>query len=398
MKRFAALAAVLIVCLALWGAIQVRDRNRQRWIETAPRTDLAGYVAGHPDDADALARMSRLLRNAGEKAEAEKLIRRAVAIAPHVDDNWVEFSRSVSGDREADEALQGFLRVNPDSAPVLSELARRSLRGGDIDGARSQAEKATKVSPGSPEAWRSMGEVLAAERNMPKAEEALRRSLSLRDEADTRLSLAHILIPLQRYAEIMGLCEPMVRAPKSQDISLEQRARALAYYAGSRLYEPLSREEQISLRAQLLEADSISSSLPPDERFMPAYFMGESCLRSGKPKDAIPFLERSAAAAPAFPGALYSLARAYRLSGDVAKANSTASRHTRLSRLLGDLDSYRSRLEQRPDDEKALFSLADTLNEMGNTADAARIYQRLISQGRSAELAKRKLEALKGPH
>src|SRR5262249_33630262 len=161
--------------------------------------------------------------------------------------------------------------------------------------------------------------------------------------------------------------------------------RALTYYAGSKLYGPLNSEVQAGLRAQLSEADSMSSSLPPEERFLPPYFLGESMRRSGKPKEAIPFLERSVKLAPNYPGAMFSLPRAYRETGDVSKADAATEKHARLGLLIGEVEAYKSRLEQRPDDEDALFKLAESLNELGNARDAAQVYRHLIELGKSPD-------------
>jgi tetratricopeptide (TPR) repeat protein len=185
---------------------------------------------------------------------------------------------------------------------------------------------------------RVLGDVASALGNWPLAESQYKKALTLRDDPETRLALARIWIPLQRYGEIIEICSPIVDPRKSADISVEQRARALVYTAGARLYEPLTATEIGQLQQQLREADALAERMPQSERFLPPYFMGESLLRSGKPKEAIPFLERSTGLAPMFAGSLYSLARAYRLAGETTKADLAQARHEQLSKHLTELE------------------------------------------------------------
>lgn len=392
-KRTRVLIALLLLAALTWGGLLLRDRQWHRWLATAPRAELARYVADHPDQPEAVARLGVLTRNAGEKAEAEKLLRHAVEIAPQEESDWIELSRALD-DKEAIQELETYLKTTPDSAPVTTELVRRYLQAGDMTRARSLAERAMKLAPESPEVWRVQGDIMAANRQSSEAEKAYRKALSLGDDPETRLSLAQLWVPLQRYHEIIAICAPILKAGNSPDISVEQRAQALLYTAGGRLYDPLTPAELATVQAQLQEVDSLSVQLPEGQRFLPPYFLGESYLRAGKPKEAIPYLERSVQAGPMFAGSLYSLARAYRLVGDIAKSDAATARHTHLSRILSELDMYNSRLQQRPGDAETLLRLADTLTEAGSTADAAQIYQRLISQGKFVEIAQRKLKAL----
>jgi len=398
MKRPVLLSALLALLLLIWGGLRLQDRQWRRWLATASREELTAYVAAHPDQHDALLRLGVLQRHAGENAEAEKRLRHAVEVAPDDETGWVEFSRALTDDHEAIRVLEEALKTKESSAPMMAELARHYLQSGDVVDARTWAEKATQQQPASPDAWRIRGDVMAATHQAPEAEKDYRKALALRDDPETRLALARTLIPLQRYAEILALCAPIVRAGDSPEISQEQRARALLYTAGGRLYDPLTPAEIAALQAQLQEADSLSAQLTPNERFLPPYFLGESYLRLGKPKEAIPLLERSATMAPMFAGSLYSLARAYRLAGEQAKADATVRRHTRLSRILGEIEMYNNRLEQKPGDAETMLRLADVLTEADDTADAAQIYRHLIAQGKLVARAQHKLQALPAPH
>ena len=394
MKRSVLLIVLLFLVALTWGGLRLKDRQWHQWLATARRDELEKYVADHRDQTEALVHLAILLRNAGERERAETLVRHAVEVAPNEETNWVEFSRTLTDDQEAIRGLEGFLKVMPDSAPVMAELGRHYLQIGDAATARTLAEKATKATPESPDAWRLQGDVMVALRQMPEAEKAFRKALSLRDDTETRLSLARLLIPLQRYPEIISLCSPMVKAGHSPAISPEQRARALLYTAGGRLYDSLTPAEIALLQAQLHEADSLSAKLPMGERFLPTYFLGESFLRLNKPAEAIPYLKRSMEAGPMFAGSLYSLARAYRFVGETAQADAISTRHTRLSRILGELEMYNNRLQQRPDDAETMLKLAGVLAEAGSVREARQLYERLLAQGKLVETAQRRLKEL----
>ncbi len=394
MKRPLLLVSTLAVLATVWGVTIARDRQFRSWIATAPRNEAEAYVASHPDQPDALLRLAFLLRSAGEREAAERRARHAVEVAPSDERCWVEYSRAASDDKEAIRGLEGFLKLQADSAPVRAELARRYLLAGDVSTTRPLIEKALQASPESPDANRVQGDLFSVLRQLPDAEKAYRKSLALHDDNETRLALARTLIPLQRYAEIAGLCAPVVKAGVSSEISQEQRAEALVYTAGGRLYAPLTPQEIEGLQAQLREADSLSNALHAEERFLAPYFLGESFLRSGRPKEAIEPLERSVKRNPMFPGSLFSLSRAYRLAGESAKADSATVRHARISRLLGELEMYSNRLTQKPDDAEAMLRLAGTFEEMGNKGQAISLYRKLAAQEKYADTAQKRLKAL----
>ncbi len=292
------------------------------------------------------------------------------------------------------EELVQYVNAHPEQTDATAELAHRYLLAGSTTEANSLIEQALKVSPDSPSALRVRGDVQFALHQLTIAERDYRKSLSLQDDTRTRLALARTLIPLQRYAEISDLCAPVIALGSSSDISAEQRAQALVYTAGGKLYSPLTPQELSTLQAQLKEADSLSNALPREERFLPPYFLGESYLRLAQPKEAIPYLEKSTALAPTFAGSLYSLSRAYRLSGDTVKADTTSAKHTRLSRLMGELEAYSNRITQNSNDFEAMLKLAGTFAELGDKAQAADLYQRLIQMGKYVDVAAQKRKSL----
>lgn len=347
MKRSMLLLAVLVALALGWGGLQWRERVRQQWLSTASVDALRTEARSHPDQADLLARAGTLLNEAGETAEAEPMLRRAVDLDPSADRAWVELSRSTNNDAAAIETLRQGLRACPDSAAVQAEMAHRLLLAGHGQEARDAVTALTESHPNSAEAWAAYGEVMAAARRQTDAENAYEKSLRLRDAPETRLALARSLIPLQRYDRVRALCAPLVQATPALRVSKAQRARALIFYSGARLNGPLAPSDLTAIQEHLREAEALSPQLAEGERFLPSYFLGECALRAGRPAEAIPRLERSVALGPQFPGSLYSLARAHRLAGHTAKADEALARHAKLSRSLTALDAASSR-EQPP--------------------------------------------------
>ena len=343
MKRLKLLLGILILASAAWGVTLWRSHQFKLWLGRAGREELTRYVAEHPDQPQAVERLGALVLQAGENPQAETLLKHAVELSPADASIWVELSRSQSDDREAIRELEGYLKAYPDSASVMSETARRYLAVGDVASAAKLVAKATEVEPESADALRVAGDIEMLSGNAVKAEAMYRKSLKARDNAESRLALAHLWIPLQKYADIITICKPIINKGENSDVSAEQRTRALIYEAGARLYGPLSPSELADAQHELSEADRASTKLNPGERYLPPYFLGESLLRQGKPGDAIPYLERSVRDSPNFPGTLYSLSRAYRLAGDIPNAEKTMAAHIALSKRLTEMEAQSER-------------------------------------------------------
>ncbi len=395
MKRPVILAAILIITSLVWGGLQWKQARFHHWLKTAPRAELEIYTKEHPDDPEALARLGILLRNDGAREESQKLLQHTVDLSPTTELYWIELSKSMDDQNLAIEKMESFLKIYPDNAAAQAQISAHLLKLGQISKARTSAEKATKLAPDSAAAWQALGDVMAATRRLPEAEKYYRKSIALDGDAEARLSLVRLLIPLQRYSEMRELCEPILRNKSSTDISPVQRLRAELYISAARLYDPLEPSEIASLQNQIKDVDSHSSKLDPQERFLPPYFLGESYLRDGKPSEAIPFLERSAALGPMYAGSLYSLSRAYRMSGNIKKADEVNRQHVRLSKNLRDIEMAMDRLDEHPGEIATMFRFADSLKDIGNKEDAKQVYQQIINSGNSVTLAKQKLVNLK---
>ena len=394
MKRPLLLLSILAGASLVWGGIRLQAVQREERLSKATLEELQASAKERPDQADLLMKLGAALIESGEQERAEPILRRSLELDSSSEAGWVQLSRSFRNDPDAIRLLEERLKTMPDSREAQSELSRRQLASGDAASALKSSEKAITAFPDAADAWAAYGEVLAAVRRQEAAETAFRHSLRLEDNAEVRLSLARVFIPLQRYEKVEVLCAPLISAKPVVSVSKRQRLRALIYHAGSRLNSPLSEAELASIIAQLEEAEMASKSLAPGERFLPFYFLGEGLLRCGKPEAAIASLEHCVGLSPRFPGGLYSLSRAYRLVGDAAKSDAALARHTRLSRGLIAMEALNSRLEENPDDANALLKLAKTLAEIGSHEEAAAVCRRLVESGKLPDEANRLMKTL----
>ncbi len=394
MKRPLLLFSIMAGASLVWGGIRLQAVQREERLSKATLEELQASAKERPDQADLLVKLGAALIESGEQERAEPILRRSLELDSSSEAGWVQLSRSFRKDPDAIRLLEERLKTMPDSREAQSELSRRQLASGDAASALKSSEKAITAFPDAADAWAAYGEVLAAVRRQEASETAFRHSLRLEDNAEVRLSLARVFIPLQRYEKVEVLCAPLISAKPVVSVSKRQRLRALIYHAGSRLNSPLSEAELASILAQLGEAGTASKSLAPGERFLPFYFLGEGLLRCGKPEEAIASLEHCVGLSPRFPGGLYSLSRAYRLVGDAAKSDAALARHTRLCRGLVALEALNSRLEANPDDANALLKLAKTLAEIGSHEEAAAVCRRLIESGKLPDEANSLMKTL----
>ena len=88
--------------------------------------------------------------------------------------------------------LMQKMKENPHDADTLLELAGIFAEQGNAEGAKDMVERAVVAAPSDHRAPYLMGVILAREGNWTEAASQLERSLSLKDDAATRYSLAVI--------------------------------------------------------------------------------------------------------------------------------------------------------------------------------------------------------------
>ncbi len=89
-------------------------------------------------------------------------------------------------------SLMQKMKDNPNDVDTLLEIARIFAEQGDNEGAKSMAERALVAAPSDARPPYIMGVLLSREGSWDEAAKQLERSISLKDDAATRYSLAVI--------------------------------------------------------------------------------------------------------------------------------------------------------------------------------------------------------------
>lgn len=393
-RRILVLVITLVVLLVVWGGATWQAGSRADWLNRASREELEAEVKKQPNDANVQGRIGEMLVSQGELEAAVPYLQRALELDPGTEVRWTTLSLALRDHQAAFEKLEQALKAFPDSPTVHAELARRTLMTGQAEKARAMSEKNIKDYPDSYLVWEVHGQIMAAFQKQKDVEEAFQKSLALKDNAQTRLSLAATYIPLQQYDKIVPLCAPLIQQPSPLSPTPSQRALALVYHCGSRLNQPLSKSERDSILRQIEELVSQQKLLPMEKQFLPTYFLGQAMLLDNKPDLAISPLEQTVKLNPQNPGGLYLLTSAYRRSGRKQQADATQAKHKRMTQALTRIEQINIQLEKNPENADALLDMAKSLQEIDNREQAIQVYQRLISLGKHTAQAQKALETL----
>lgn len=327
------------------------------------------------------------------------------------------------------------------SATDLLSFGREALNRGDALTAQAAANRVVEMEPSSSEGYRLLGDSYALRSEKALADAMWRQSLRLDERNEgTLLALAGVALEEKRFDEALDFLRRAVEMnPRNADrlTTLGRKARAegdakmarqvfaataralpnevavLAEY-GAVLFEagdvdaalePLMTAASLApdrapVRASLAAALRRKGSLPEAEReyrealradpsWLPALRgLGVLLLATDRPADAVEPLRAALAAAPADSDALLALARAQRLSGDLAGAGKTlaAAAAGRDGSLLNEAGAV-AYAEGRWADARALFekahsadpALAVAAGNLEKAAAAARVVAALAA-------------------
>jgi tetratricopeptide (TPR) repeat protein len=190
---------------------QIRAEDR-----AGARRSLESALALDPDDAQALAWQSFLLRAEGRLEEADASARRAVARAPHsslarqsLSDTLLALGR----DREAREEAARAVAMNPLSPGARVSLGRALLQQGDVEHAAWEANRAVALDPDLERARFFYGVMLAEQRRLERAAAELRRAVALDPSyLEARAFLARVYLEQGRRSEAVALAREATAA------------------------------------------------------------------------------------------------------------------------------------------------------------------------------------------
>ena len=180
------------------------------------RKDLAAHLAGYesmlarfPDQVDYLDGAGLLYTRLGRLDDAERVLRRAVAVDPASSDarNHLGLVRQARGDGAGALALfREAVAADPQDAGCRVNLGVALRAAGDVPGAIEQYRAALGIEPDHPRAHANLGVALQSLGRLDEAIAHYRRAIELEpDSARSRYNLASALGSRGAWDEALGL-------------------------------------------------------------------------------------------------------------------------------------------------------------------------------------------------
>jgi Flp pilus assembly protein TadD len=228
----AAVAAILVVGLGGCQTTSDITGSLSPKAETGPDADPQRSVEvygeryrANPKDADAAQLYGQALRATGQRSQAVAVLEQANIAHPGNKALLAGYGRALADNGNFQQAFDVLTRAhspdNPDwrilsvQGTVLDQLGRH-------DEARRYYESALKIVPEEPSVLSNLGLSYVLSRDLPKAEEALRRAYgSTRADARVRQNLGLVVGLQGRFAD----AESIVKA----DLPAEEAAANVAY-------------------------------------------------------------------------------------------------------------------------------------------------------------------------
>jgi Flp pilus assembly protein TadD len=259
-RLLASAAVTAILAVGLGGCETTSDitgslksnANANASADSDPRRAVEVYgerYRANPKDADAAMAYGQALRATGQRAQAAAMLEQATISHPGNKALLAAFGRALADNGNFQQAFDVLARAhspeNPDwrilsvQGTVLDQLGRH-------DEARRYYASALNIVPDEPSVLSNLGLSYVLSRDLPKAEETLRRAYaSARADARVRQNLGLVVGLQGRFAE----AETIVRA----DLPAEEAAANVAY-----LKQMLSRKDNPHVGAATVPMASLS--------------------------------------------------------------------------------------------------------------------------------------------
>ena len=238
-------AAVTAILAASLGGCQtvsditgsVTSKKTEAAADTDPRRAVEVYGERHranPKDADAALRYGQALRATGQRAQASAVLEQATIAHPGNKALLASYGRALADNGHFQQAFDVLTRAHSPENPdwrILSVQGTALDQLGRHDEARRYYGSALKIVPDEPSVLSNLGLSYVLSRDLPKAEETLRRAYgNTRADARVRQNLGLVVGLQGRFAE----AESIVKA----DLPAEEAAANVAY-----LKQMLSRKD-----------------------------------------------------------------------------------------------------------------------------------------------------------
>jgi Flp pilus assembly protein TadD len=236
LARYLASAAITAMLAAGLGGCQTMGdvagaltaKGSEPNLDSDPRRAAEFYgerYRANPKDADAALRYGQALRASGQRPQAAAMLEQASIANPGNKPLLAAYGRALVDNGNFQQAFDVLSRAHSPANPdwrILSVQGAALDQMGRHDEARGYYESALHIAPGEPSVLSNLGLSYVLSRDLPKAEETLRKAYaSGRADARVRQNLA-LAIGLQgRFAE----AESIARA----DLPPDEAAANVAY-------------------------------------------------------------------------------------------------------------------------------------------------------------------------
>ena len=216
------------------------------------RRDIESYrdrFRANPKDADAALQYGKALRAAGQRSQAVAMLEQATLAQPDNKALLAGYGRALADNGNFQQAFDVLSRAHTPDDPdwrILSAQGAVLDQLGRYEEARQYYASALKIAPDEPSVLSNLGLSYVLTKDLPKAEETLRRAHGGAADADprVRLNLA-LVVGLQGR---VGEAESIVRA----DRPAEEAEANVAY-----LKRLLSRKEHAGAHAEKIPGIAI---------------------------------------------------------------------------------------------------------------------------------------------
>jgi Flp pilus assembly protein TadD len=249
-RRLAPAAACAILALGLWGCQTSSPSDITGSLgETTekpssnPRRDLEASrerFKANPKDAEAALRYGKALRATGQKAQAVAVLEQASMANPNNQALLAGYGRALADNGNFQQAFDVLGRAHTPEDPdwrILSAQGATLDQLGRFEEARQYYSSALKIIPDEPGVLSNLGLSYLLSKELPKAEETLRRAHSLAsNDLRIRANLALALGLQGRMAE----AEALVKADM-MPYEAEANVKMLRQMLAKRKGEPVDR-------------------------------------------------------------------------------------------------------------------------------------------------------------
>src|SRR5262245_11828636 len=152
---------------------------------TDPRRDLDTYrerFKANPKDTDAALKYGKALRSTGQKSQAVAVLEQASMANPSNQALLAGYGRALADNGNFQQAFDVLARAHKPGGPVWPILSAQGAtldQLGRFDEARQYYMSALKIAPDEPSVLCNLGLSYVLSKELPKADEALRRAYSL---------------------------------------------------------------------------------------------------------------------------------------------------------------------------------------------------------------------------